>query len=57
MLAVHGLPVLRYLETDDPEERLMWIALARQAQKVLHTIQHNQAVQISNVLGKAWKFR
>ncbi len=57
MLALHGLPALRYLETDDPEERLILTALARKAQTVLLQIQHNQAVAISNVIGKAWKFR
>ena len=55
VLALHGLPALRYLETDDPEERLMLMALAHRAEKQLLQIQHNQAAQIVNALGKAFR--
>jgi hypothetical protein len=53
MLAVHGLPALRFLETTDPEERLMFTALVIRAEKELDRVQHNQAAHIVNAMVKA----
>jgi hypothetical protein len=54
-MAVFGLPALHFLTTANQEERLVLIALARRAQKVVDTLQHNQAVRIVETLGKAMK--
>lgn len=55
VLALHGLPALRFLKTRDREERLMLIALARRATQLDDVRQHNLAVQIVNALAKAMR--
>lgn len=53
MLALHGLPALRFLTTTDDEERLMLTALAHRAAQLRVVEQHNLAVQVVNALAKA----
>jgi hypothetical protein len=53
VLALHGLPALRFLHTSDPEERLMLLALARRAVELDDARQHNLANHIVNALAKA----
>jgi hypothetical protein len=55
VLALHGLPALRYLTTRDREERLMLIALARRAQQLDDVRQHNLAQHIVNALAKSMR--
>jgi hypothetical protein len=53
VLALHGLPALRFLRTTDHEERLMLLALARRAAELDETRQRNLATHIVNALAKA----
>lgn len=53
MLALHGLPALRYLHTDDHEERLMLRALAQRCLELEAIRRHNLAVEIINELARA----
>jgi hypothetical protein len=55
VLALHGLPALRFLTTHDPEERLMLLALARRAAALDEVRQRNLAAHIVNALGKAFR--
>jgi hypothetical protein len=55
VLALHGLPALRFLETTDPEERLMLIAIARRAQQLDDVRSHNLATNIVNTLAKSMR--
>jgi hypothetical protein len=57
VLALLGLPALRYLETTDPEERLILNALAHRAEKEFDRLQHNQAAKIVNAMIKSKVFR
>jgi hypothetical protein len=52
-LAVLGLPAERFLLTTDSDERLVLAALAKHAQKLLDTMQRNQAIHIANAMVKA----
>jgi hypothetical protein len=55
VLAMHGLPALRFLTTDDPEERLILMALAKRAAQLRELEQKNLAVHVVNALGKAMR--
>lgn len=48
-----GLPVERFLDTTDSEERLVLQALARKAFELTSTLQRNQATLVVNALAKA----
>jgi hypothetical protein len=54
MLGLYGLPALRFLTTDDQEERLMLTALANRCLELDDIRQQNLAVKIINELGRAW---
>lgn len=55
VLALHGLPALRFLKTTDDEERLFLTALGRRAVELHDIEQKNLAAYIVNSLGKAMK--
>ena len=52
-LCLLGLPGLRYLTTDDEEERLMLRAVATRAGELQDHMQRNLAIHINNVAAKA----
>jgi len=52
---MHGLPGLRYLNTRDPDERLLFAALARSAWQIRDLMHQNLAIHIVNELGKAMR--
>lgn len=52
-MAVLGLPAMRYLETDDRDERLLLLAIAERAVVVYDTFQRNLAAHIVNFYAKA----
>jgi len=53
VLALHGLPALRYLKTSDPDERYMLVAIAQRAEELDMIRQRNLAQLIVNALAKA----
>jgi hypothetical protein len=55
VLAMHGLPALRFLRTEDPEERLIYMALAKRATQLRELEQRSLAAHIVNALGKAMR--
>jgi hypothetical protein len=57
VLALLGVPPLRFLNTHDREERLMLLALARRAVELDDVRQRNLAVLIANALVRAGAFR
>lgn len=57
MLALHGLPALRFLTTTDHEERLMLQALAQRAAALDNQRQQNLARHIVYELAQAMKRR
>ena len=48
-----GLPGLRYLDSEDREERLLLYALVQRAVHVFEVMQKNQAAFVVNALAKA----
>jgi len=52
-MAVLGLPAMRFLTTDDREERLLLLALAERAAHVADVMQRNLAVHVVNAYAKA----
>lgn len=54
-LALLGLPALRYLNTDDEEERLLLNAVALRAAELHDQMQHNLATHIVNAIAKAMR--
>lgn len=57
MLALYGLPALRFLYTTDHEVRLMLTALAQRAVALDDVRQQNQARHVVNELAKAMRRR
>jgi len=53
MLAILGLPAMRYLTTPDREERLLYHALAEAGTRLYDTLQRNLAAHIVNTYAKA----
>ncbi len=53
MLALCGLPALRYLRTRDSDERALLRAVARRADTLLLELQNRQAVATANAFVKA----
>jgi hypothetical protein len=51
-MAVMGLPAMRFLTTEDREERLLLLALANRAARVYDLLQRNLAVHIVNAYAK-----
>lgn len=51
LLGVHALPAYRFLTTDDDEERLLLLGLARAVEKERDRLDHNLAARIGKVLG------
>jgi hypothetical protein len=56
-MAVLGLPALRFLTTANQEERLVLLAVAKRAQKIVDTLQQNQAAHVLNLYAKAQRRR
>ena len=52
-MALLGLPALRFLESDDRDEKLMLAGLAARAVEQLDVIQHNLAMHIVSTYAKA----
>ena len=52
-MAVLGLPAMRFLTTDDREERLLLLALAKRAAHVYDLMQRNLATHVVNAYAKA----
>ena len=55
MLALHGLPGLRYLKTTDPDERLLLTALSHRVVVIDQQRQENLARMIVAELAKAMR--
>ena len=53
ILALCGLPALRYLRTRDADERALLRAIAARADKLLLDLQIRQATSIANAFVKA----
>ena len=52
-MAILGLPAMRFLTTDDREERLLLLALAERAVRIYDLMQRNLAAHIVNAYAKA----
>jgi len=54
-MALHGLPALHFLTTDDHAERLLMLALVRRAAELRDQEHRNLAVHVVNALAKAMR--
>jgi len=57
VLALHGLPALHFLNTTDPEVRMMLTALANRAAQIDNLRQQNLARHVVYELAKAMRRR
>ncbi len=54
-LGLLGVPASRYIDSTDPDERLLLRAIARRAMQLDEVRQRNQATLTINALGKAMR--
>ncbi len=54
-MALHGLPALRFLTTQDHDEYLALLALEQRAQELRDIEHRNLAIHVVNALAKAMR--